>query len=962
MSTLAQDAEALDRLAKFPKGKPADPTSNMTSEQKAQWEAMKDEHGDKFKQANGDMLQYFADHPDKLREKLMRDKAKGKDAATKLQPNAKRPGPYIEIAGKPGLWQVTRFQPHETEPVLGVRTIGEIAWGEVKKVTKAGKTTGKGFEAKFLASGNKMSVNWKGRAYLSTTYKEVKTLPSKKARDELAMLDMDLVSGSIPHIALDRDLAALEMHGRLAAIDRAADSQIGKTIIEQMGGSRAMAMIGATQIVYLKDGVGVKWPNKTRSKGNYFEVRLTPADEYDLEFFNVSMRGKKSVTKHRGVYFDQLAGLFEKQTGWYLRMAAGQMERLSTDEGDLLLSRFEEGESADPTENMSEEDAKKWRLENLKNKDKFKGKEAGSNNGFEEGSRIPDGWDSGHIDGEEEDEKKNEGSDTPDGSGNVDKRAGKKPSGEGINGYNAAVKWQDKGDEKRARAEYIEAAKQMGMPTAKMKSMPLAKLQQALKAALVKQSKVEGVSYTLHTPKGGKNAFSVPLYAFIDYDGLYGASEDEAASSRGFWARRVPQEAFAQGRVARVVGAPMPLIEKLVDVGTRASKLGPQDAFVLARKYLARGKQARTGLYGFTKKVQADCETSVRKVQKAAHRIAKAAYGKNEKVAEFLSSHAGRSDSLPAHILVAALGEMGPKVAQEMARTARLEELRAARAIQARLGLGKVQDGKQMTLTSGDVYAHVWFDADVATDDFGRPAKDSGEWQVIISTSQDPLNMKPRGRELARETFRYVEAKARSSVLSMAETWVTQNLGRLGRRANGDTSEMLREEADKTAAPRGKGQQAIANYISGWKAGDSEDLTDISRDATFRGIHFAKIMSAAEALKKSGMIDFDGVKVTKKAGGKTARSYGLYGFGDKVAQLGLSACTNVRAEAGRIAYDLHRRRTAKHDRITGFLDQHCKTAECRYSKLLHASYPAADSKAAALEEPRTVAAWLTWED
>lgn len=35
------------------------------------------------------------------------------------------------------------------------------------------------------------------------------------------------------------------------------------------------------------------------------------------------------------------------------------------------LSRFEEGQDADPTENMSEEDAKKWRLNTLIHKDKF---------------------------------------------------------------------------------------------------------------------------------------------------------------------------------------------------------------------------------------------------------------------------------------------------------------------------------------------------------------------------------------------------------------------------------------------------------------------------------------------------------------------------------------------------------------------------------------------------------------
>lgn len=38
-------------MAKFEKGKPADPTENMSPEDKKKWEAMKDKHGDKFKQA-----------------------------------------------------------------------------------------------------------------------------------------------------------------------------------------------------------------------------------------------------------------------------------------------------------------------------------------------------------------------------------------------------------------------------------------------------------------------------------------------------------------------------------------------------------------------------------------------------------------------------------------------------------------------------------------------------------------------------------------------------------------------------------------------------------------------------------------------------------------------------------------------------------------------------------------------
>jgi hypothetical protein len=55
---------------------------------------------------------------------------------------------------------------------------------------------------------------------------------------------------------------------------------------------------------------------------------------------------------------------------------AGTLRRILADTMELateeVRSRFEEGKPADPTENMSEEDAKRWREEHEKNKDQFK--------------------------------------------------------------------------------------------------------------------------------------------------------------------------------------------------------------------------------------------------------------------------------------------------------------------------------------------------------------------------------------------------------------------------------------------------------------------------------------------------------------------------------------------------------------------------------------------------------------
>lgn len=103
--------------------------------------------------------------------------------------------------------------------------------------------------------------------------------------------------------------------------EESLEEDVGDTIAKQMGGmNRLVAMLGASQFV--KDGKSLqfKWPAKQRSRGNVVKITLRPDDTYDMEFFNVSMKGKKSVKKFEGVYADKLAEIFEKHTGWYLSL------------------------------------------------------------------------------------------------------------------------------------------------------------------------------------------------------------------------------------------------------------------------------------------------------------------------------------------------------------------------------------------------------------------------------------------------------------------------------------------------------------------------------------------------------------------------------------------------------------------------------------------------------------------
>jgi len=55
---------------------------------------------------------------------------------------------------------------------------------------------------------------------------------------------------------------------------------------------------------------------------------------------------------------------------------------------------------------------------------------------------------------------------------------------------------------------------------------------------------------------------------------------------------------------------------------------------------------------------------------------------------------------------------------------------------------------------------------------------------------------------------------------------------------------------------RGQAQLAIHSYMFG--RGAPVALTDMVRHHSFCGVHLSKVMSAAEALKKRGDIDYDG--------------------------------------------------------------------------------------------------------
>jgi hypothetical protein len=109
------------------------------------------------------------------------------------------------------------------------------------------------------------------------------------------------------------------------------------------------------------------------------------------------------------------------------------------------------------------------------------------------------------------------------------------------------------------------------------------------------------------------------------------------------------------------------------------------------------------------------------------------------------------------------------------------------------------------------------------------------------------------------------------------------------------------------------------------------------RTASFLQLHTKRAKSSTASMLVAAM---KGLGPFPHADGKTAAAdYGLYGHNAKVARVCINACADLSHEIGRIAYDLHRRKAARHALITGFLKAHSKETKCAYAKILLASYP-----------------------
>lgn len=101
------------------------------------------------------------------------------------------------------------------------------------------------------------------------------------------------------------------------------DTQVSKTILEQLGGNRFRAMTGASDFTAIDDmSLRFRLPGgggRVKNGINFVTIRLDSSDTYTMIFDRVRRKGGlpdvKQIDKREDIYNDNLCEVFERVTG-----------------------------------------------------------------------------------------------------------------------------------------------------------------------------------------------------------------------------------------------------------------------------------------------------------------------------------------------------------------------------------------------------------------------------------------------------------------------------------------------------------------------------------------------------------------------------------------------------------------------------------------------------------------------
>ena len=97
------------------------------------------------------------------------------------------------------------------------------------------------------------------------------------------------------------------------------ESRVAKTILQQLGGNKFIAMTGAKNLGASGKSLSMKIGRNSKSI-NYVVITLKSSDLYEMEFIRIRGTKRTVVKKVKGVYADQLQTMFTKYTGMNTRL------------------------------------------------------------------------------------------------------------------------------------------------------------------------------------------------------------------------------------------------------------------------------------------------------------------------------------------------------------------------------------------------------------------------------------------------------------------------------------------------------------------------------------------------------------------------------------------------------------------------------------------------------------------
>ncbi len=332
-----------EKKSRFEEGKPADPTENMSEEDAKKWKSENEKNKDNFKAAAAEFWKPVMDEDPK------------KVVVVWVRPGNQRDG-------EAHAFKEATFEDGSTV-VNNVSLCGKKFQGmAISKARAHGNVSSEKCSECEKKQSRSAALVWKIDAAAALSVSNVKDAAAKieaKAKEVQKLLAKGEITEQVYDLFNDIRGASSVMVSRLdsnmsksaSALDWKAES--AKVASDDMPDEiLPNAVPGIERIVSQARLVGAAASSK-----KMFFAMLGVLDgiaqvgrTYEVPKVGLLMQVRKEMVAYSG---------------------ARPTNNFSASEDDKR-SKFEEGKPADPTENMSEEDAKKWKLENLKNKDNFK--------------------------------------------------------------------------------------------------------------------------------------------------------------------------------------------------------------------------------------------------------------------------------------------------------------------------------------------------------------------------------------------------------------------------------------------------------------------------------------------------------------------------------------------------------------------------------------------------------------